>query len=97
MGLDQYIYSRRVKNGNEKEIAYWRKQYDLDKLFEKHLKIKIENCQYHKLSREVVENVLKDLNDIDNEYISEYTIKILSGVLSNINDDKVEYYYLADW
>lgn len=94
MGLDMYL-KKRIKNSDydREEVAYWRKANQIRKWFENHLKNGVENCQYTKVTKE---NLLDLLNDckavLNNHDLASELLPTQNGFFFG-NTEYNEYYF----
>ena len=88
MGLDMDLYRRRKSKNpdyfyNYDSVCYWGKRWPIFDWFERHLGVKIENCKYYPISKELLiqlrddcYSVLKEATDgqnlIDSEKAAKY-------------------------
>jgi len=107
MGLDQYV-NKRVKK--EDEVAYWRKNNQLQGWFEE--QFDIQNCGEVELTEAIVKQLIEDIGDgldtvygffygqnIMNEDERAKLIKTFKDILKSIQDDKEDKYtfYYTCW
>ena len=59
MGLDQYMYARNKNTGKESELAYWRKNNQLQGWFEKNTGI--QNTETITLSVDMCNKIIDDI------------------------------------
>ena len=59
MGLDQYVYKRNKNTGEEQELAYWRKNNQLQGWFEKNTGM--QNTEMVTLSVDMCNKIIDDI------------------------------------
>lgn len=74
MGLDMYLYSvkrdvnlENVRQYPVEEIMYWRKANQIRRWFEEYLDNPIENCEYTRVPKEKLEELLRTCRIVLNE------------------------------
>ena len=65
MGLDMYLYRKNKRTGDSDEAQYWRKANWIRKWLVNHTDLDEDsNCEYTKLSKEILEQLIKDCEEV---------------------------------
>lgn len=96
MGLDQYLIHRNPDyfnpGSNTTEIAYWRKDWDLQEF------ISSRNCEEIEVTEDLCNDILDHLDDIytSNDYYRDATHEAFTKAKELIQSGE-EVIYAADW
>lgn len=88
MGLDMYLIKRKKTNIDEdsfNEVAYWRKANQIHNWFVENVQDGIDDCGYYEVSRQQLQELLRDCRDVLN--YADYELEEMNGGLRKIDGE----------
>ena len=91
MGLDMYLFKK--EEGDRQEVMYWRKANQIREWFDKHLEGGCQNCTEKPVSKEMLENLVKDCEAVlNNKSLAEEALPTASGFFFGSTEYDVFYF-----